>query len=140
MTGSTHSGGCNCRSIRYDITGEPQAVVACHCLNCQRQSGAAFSVNLLLTDDQLAMTGEARVYLDPDTASGTPVERHFCANCGSPILSRSANLPGMSIVKAGTLDERDGFTPQMHCWTDTAFSWFTAPDGIPTTPGNPPQA
>lgn len=137
MAGNVHSGGCNCGRIRYQFEGEPQAVVACHCLNCQRQGGAAFSINLLLPDDRLAITGDLKVYTDGDTESGKPVYRHFCPDCGSPIISRSDQVPGLSIVKAGTLDERHGFEPQMHCWTDTAFDWFQLPEGMPASPRNP---
>lgn len=137
MTGATHQGGCNCRQIRYEFTGEPQAVVACHCLNCQREGGGAFSVNLLLTNEQFTLHGEPKIYADGDTESGAPVYRHFCGNCGSPIISTAAGVPGMSILKAGTLDERVGFAPQMQCWTDTAFSWAVLPGDLPSTPRNP---
>jgi len=140
MSAAIHRGRCNCGAIRYAVNGDPQAVVACHCLNCQRQSGGAFSVNWLLTADQLELEGQPKLYMDPNSESGTPVERHFCGNCGSPIISKSANLPGMAILKAGTLEERAGFAPQMHCWTDTAFSWDQVPEGIPSTPRNPPPA
>src|SRR5271167_2502735 len=38
------SGGCQCGAIRYEITGPPAAVYACHCTECQRQSGSAFAM------------------------------------------------------------------------------------------------
>ena len=137
MTENVHKGGCNCGQIRYEFKGKPQAVVACHCLNCQRQGGGAFSVNLLLSDEQFTLQGETRVYADNDTESGAPVMRHFCATCGSPIISTAAGVPGMSILKAGTLDERVGFAPQMQCWTDTAFDWAVLPGDLPSSPRNP---
>jgi hypothetical protein len=36
------------------------------------------------------------------------VSRHFCSNCGSPIISEAAAPPGVSIIKAGTLDDTSG--------------------------------
>lgn len=132
-----HTGRCNCGRLSYEFTGEPQAVIACHCLNCQRQGGGAFSVNLLLSDDQFALRGEPRVYVDGDTQSGEPVLRHFCPDCGSPIISKSAHAPGMSILKAGTLDERAGFAPQAQCWTETAFDWVRMPETLASFPRNP---
>jgi hypothetical protein len=135
---ATHKGGCNCGALRYEFTGEPQVVVACHCLNCQRQGGGEFSVNLLLADDQFTLAGQAKVYTDNDSESGRPVLRHFCGNCGSPIISTSESVPGMSILKAGTLDERTGFAPQMQCWTDTAFDWGrNLMKDIPSSERNP---
>jgi hypothetical protein len=41
------TGRCLCGSVTYRLTGEPMATVVCHCNHCQRQSGAAFSVNLI---------------------------------------------------------------------------------------------
>lgn len=38
------SGGCQCGAIRYEISGPPAAVYACHCTECQKQSGSAFAM------------------------------------------------------------------------------------------------
>ena len=37
-------GGCQCGAVRYEISGPPRVVYACHCTECQRQSGAAFAL------------------------------------------------------------------------------------------------
>jgi hypothetical protein len=137
MSAKVHTGGCNCGQLRYEIRGEPSVVLACHCLNCQRQSGSAFSVNLIITADQLTLHGEPKVYDDANTESGQHAYRHFCGHCGSPILTTSALFPHIRVIKAGTLDERKGFAPQAHCWTDTAFDWFQLPAGMPASPRNP---
>jgi hypothetical protein len=60
----------NCRS-----TGEPLAIAVCHCRNCRRQSGSAFSVNVVVCADAMELTGELTTYEDRDTASGAPVTR-----------------------------------------------------------------
>ena len=41
------TGRCQCRAVAYKITSAPLAVYACHCTECQRQSGSAFSLSLL---------------------------------------------------------------------------------------------
>jgi len=138
MTDQVHEGGCNCRKIRYEIKGEPGLVLACHCLNCQRQGGAAFSVNLILGGDQVALHGEPKIYVDKDTDSGNAAYRHFCGDCGSPIMTTSDLFPHIRVIKAGTLDERTGFAPQAVCWTDTAFDWGEKMlHGLPSSPRNP---
>ena len=38
------SGGCQCGTVRYEITGPPTTVYACHCTECQTQSGSAFAM------------------------------------------------------------------------------------------------
>lgn len=137
MSDKVHKGGCNCGEIRYELTGEPGAVLACHCLNCQRQGGAAFSVNLIMTHDQVSITGTPKIYVDKDTDSGSFAHRHFCGTCGSPIMTLSDLFPQIAVIKAGTLDERVGFEPQAQCFTDTAFDWANFFKDKPSSSRNP---
>src|SRR6185437_14814709 len=48
-------GGCSCGAIRYRLASEPLVVHCCHCLNCQRQTGSAFVVNLLIEADRVEL-------------------------------------------------------------------------------------
>ena len=50
MTSFPQPGGCQCGSVRYQVTGPPRMVYACHCTECQRQSGAAFALAFSLPD------------------------------------------------------------------------------------------
>ncbi len=124
-------GGCNCGAVRYEIASSPLAVIACHCTSCRRQSGAAFSVNLVVRADTMSVEGELASWLDPDTESGAPIQRQFCATCGSPIRSVPTAAPKMIALKAGTLDAPEAFAPMMHIWTRPALPWTTIPDGLP---------
>src|SRR5439155_611149 len=51
-------GGCACGVVRYRLTSEPLFVHCCHCLNCQRQTGSAFVINLLIEADRVEVRGE----------------------------------------------------------------------------------
>ena len=56
-------GGCSCGTVRYRLTSEPSSSHSCHCLNCQRQTGSAFVISLLIETDRvelLAGTSRAR--------------------------------------------------------------------------------
>lgn len=125
------TGGCNCGAVRYEIAGAPLAVIACHCTSCRRQSGAAFSVNLVVRADKMRVDGALASWMDPDTESGAPIERQFCAQCGSPVRSVPTAAPKMIALKAGTLDAPEVFAPQMHIWTRSALPWVAVPDGLP---------
>ena len=131
-------GGCLCGKVRYQLKAMPQTVAICHCLHCQRASGSAFSVNLLLEQGQYEQHGETRVFVDKGD-SGLPSHRHFCADCGSPVTTRAGNLPGMVLVKAGTLDpaQRDGLLPQLEIYTDSAWQWHAPVAGCARFPGAP---
>ncbi|HEY8604194.1 GFA family protein [Tsuneonella suprasediminis] len=133
-------GGCNCRHARYKLHGAPLAVAACHCRNCQRQSGSAYSVNLVVAGDSVAIEGELACYEDPDSESGKPVLREFCPNCGSPIRSIPTASPAMVAIKAGTLDNPDAFPPAIHIWTCQMLDWVDVPEGVPQFPKGPQRA
>jgi len=39
-------GGCVCGAVRYRLTASPLIVHACHCRDCQTQTGSAFVLNM----------------------------------------------------------------------------------------------
>lgn len=121
------AGGCNCGAVRYVLSAPPLAVAACHCSNCRKQSGAAYSVNLVVRASTMTVDGELAVFSDTDTESGAPVERQFCAACGSPIRSVPAATPKIVAVKAGTLDDAGPYAPQVHIWTRSRLPWVELP-------------
>ena len=49
-------GGCSCGEVRYRLTADSMFTHCCHCLNCQRQTGSAFVINLLLEADRVEVT------------------------------------------------------------------------------------
>lgn len=113
---SVHEGGCLCGKIRYQFSGDPLATAICHCKHCQRQGGSAFSIVTVVPDTAYAQQGESKVYVDTGD-SGHPVYRHFCGNCGSPVISLVTAMPGVTIIKAGTLDDASWLQPtqEVYC-------------------------
>jgi hypothetical protein len=124
-------GGCNCGAVRYEIAGAPLAVAACHCTSCRKQSGAPFSVNLIVRAGAVSVTGELTTFEDPDTESGAPLARQFCPICGTPIRSVPTASPKLVAVKAGTLDAPDAYAPTLHIWTRSALPWVQIPEDVP---------
>ena len=48
-------GGCACGELRYRLRWPPLFVHCCHCLNCQRQTGSAFVINVLIESDRVEL-------------------------------------------------------------------------------------
>jgi hypothetical protein len=131
-------GGCLCGAVRYSTDAEPLLTAVCHCKNCQRQSGTAFSVVVAVPKGSLVFEGgEPGTYRDTGE-SGLPVDRRFCTTCGSPIISQPAAMPMMDVIKAGTLDDTSWLQPQLNVWCDSAQPWVHLSDAIPRFPQNPP--
>jgi hypothetical protein len=118
--GNGSEGGCLCGRVRYAFPGEPVLTAVCHCRHCQKQSGSAFSIVAAVPAADFTLVGQPRVYLD-SSDGGRAVERHFCADCGSPILSIIEPMPGFVLIKAGTLDDASRLKPTVEVFCDHAL-------------------
>ena len=130
------TGKCLCGAVKYTIEGDIQMSGVCHCKNCQRQAGSAYSVLFAVADDQIEISGELTTYED-HADSGNVVHRHFCGTCGSPVKTSLPSQPGMTYIKAGTLDDTSVLNPQIHFWTDSKQNWVTVDENVPQMGGNP---
>lgn len=118
-----------CGDVTYELDGDLIAMAVCHCDHCQRQSGGAFSVNLLATESQLTVSGALSTYEETSDDGDTVfVRRRFCAGCGSPIVSELAQAGGTIAVKAGTLDDRSDVNPNVEVWCTDKQPWVDLPD------------
>ena len=48
-------GGCACGAVGYHLKSDPLFIHCCHCLNCQRQTGSAFVINVLIEADRVEL-------------------------------------------------------------------------------------
>src|SRR5437868_9864366 len=78
------SGGCLCGKVRYSSNADPVMTAVCHCRNCQKQAGTAFSIIVGIPRANLSVTGALKDFVDKGD-SGLPVHRNFCPDCGSPV-------------------------------------------------------
>ncbi len=130
----SHTGQCLCGSITYEFSVDPVMAGVCHCKNCQRQAGSAFSTIYGIPKAAFSMQGTPKLYKDSDTDSGNTVERYFCANCGSPIYSAISSQPEMLFLKTGTLDSTEDFSPQFQVFCETKQNWVQLVEGVPAIP------
>ena len=120
----TRTGQCLCGNVSYELEGDLMATAVCHCEHCQRQSGGAFSTNLIANVAQLKVTGELKTYEDRGrTDDAVYVLRRFCGNCGSPIVSELMEPEGLIAVKAGTLNDRSEVQPNVQAWCVDKQPW-----------------
>lgn len=125
-------GSCHCGAVNYESTGKLLRFSNCHCDDCRKVSGAAFSSSLVVESSGFRITkGE-----DNLTAyESTPGKfRCFCRTCGSPIATRMNARPEVVIIRAGVLDEMEGKRPQMHIWVKAKAPWFEIRDDLPQYP------
>ena len=122
------TGRCLCGSVSYELSGDLIATAVCHCDHCQRQSGGAFSVNLIAHVSQLSLDGELTTFEDRgEHGDDVYVLRRFCGSCGSPIVSELAKSEGIIAVKAGTLDDKTNVNPTIEAWCEHRQPWVSLP-------------
>ena len=130
------TGGCLCGSVRYATSAQPMFQGVCHCADCQKQGGTAFSVVLAFAEPDLRITGQLKTFQSKGD-SGGDVRRFFCPECGSPIYSTPSSSSGMAFVKAGTLDDTSILDPKVHIYCDSRQKWVTIPDDAISFPKSP---
>ena len=123
-------GGCSCGKVRYRLRSEPMFVHCCHCLNCQRQTGSAFVINLLIETDRVELlAGDPKpVDVPRDDGSGQRIFR--CPSCQVAVFSEYGH-PGFRFVRAGTLDDPSGVAPDVHIFTRSKLPWVELPESVP---------
>jgi len=124
------TGGCQCGAIRYEITGAPKRTVVCHCTDCQRQSGAAFGMTLLVAEDGFRIVqGEVKTWAST-SSTGRGKLGAFCPDCGTRIYHKPEWRKGTYSIKPGTLDDTSDLKPDMHLWTSSKQPWVIIPEGV----------
>lgn len=133
----SREGGCQCGALRYEFSGQPIVVVACHCLDCQRQSGSAFGLSMVVRRDAFRWhSGNPATFLTK-ADSGIPKKCVFCPACGTRIYNALDSMPDTFNLKPGTLDDTSWFEVSFHVWTKRKQPWLVIPDGCRTFDANP---
>ena len=53
---------CSCGALTLTLPGPSKLVAACHCLDCQRRTGAPFGVGVFYPADAVVISGTAKQY------------------------------------------------------------------------------
>ncbi len=127
-------GGCQCQSVRYQLSGEPAIRALCHCTMCRRAHAAPAVAWAMYEASQVTFTHDTPAAY----ASSPGATRHFCARCGTQIGFTADYLPGMIDIAVGSLDEPAQLAPTLHFWTSERLPWLQVSDALPQFPAFPP--
>jgi hypothetical protein len=120
------TGGCQCGALRYEISEAPQLVYTCHCRDCQRLTGIAFSIALVTDSKAFSLTEAAPRSIQRTADSGRTITRWDMD------LERSSTRPGSRDalrVRPGSLDDTSWLGPAVHFWTRSAQPCVALPEG-----------
>jgi len=122
-----YHGGCLCGLIRYRLTEEPLTLYACHCTDCQRGTGSAFALSMIVFKSALELRqGDPRTYA-VTLSDGRQKHGKFCGECGTRLWGEPPKFPLVVVVQPGTLDDTTSLHPIGHIWTRSAQPWISIP-------------
>ena len=130
MADVTREGGCSCGAIRYRLISDPLFTHCCHCLNCQRQTGSAFVINLLIETDRVELLAGDPQPVDVPRDDGSTQTIWRCPTCQVAVYSRYTS-PKVRFVRAGTLDDPSTIEPDVHIFTKSKLDWVKLPESVP---------
>jgi hypothetical protein len=126
----SRDGGCACGEVRYRLTSDPLFVHCCHCLNCQRQTGSAFVINLMIETDRIELLAGEPQPVDVPRGAKSKQRIFRCPTCQVAVFSRYTRA-STRFVRAGTLDDPSSVEPDVHIYTRSKLPWVTLPESTP---------
>ena len=124
---TTRIASCSCGRLRVTCTGEPVRVSMCHCLECQKRTGAPFGAQARFNRSQVSSEGAATEF-ERTGDEGNRVTFRFCPMCGSTVYWTLSGLPDIVAVALGNFAERDLPTPRISVYESRRHPWVIVPD------------
>jgi hypothetical protein len=108
QTAQRLAGSCLCGASKYTVLNQPIKMIVCHCINCKKFSGIAFSANIWFPlasfRPQDAASLQIRKYADSNTDTERTLNRHFCGTCGCSMYITVPHNPAIISIFSGTID------------------------------------
>ncbi|PPQ72344.1 hypothetical protein CVT26_007315 [Gymnopilus dilepis] len=102
-----HSGTCLCGRCKIHLTSTHHEQIICHCWDCKRNTGSAFSANVLAPTSEVEIEGPTKTY-DFVAHTGNPVSVIFCDICGTCLSRKSDTFGEYQAVQTGIFKDFAG--------------------------------
>lgn len=121
---------CSCGQLRLACEGEPLRVSICHCLACQKRTGAPFGMQARFAKAAVTLiAGESRSFARQGDSGGT-VTFNFCPHCGSTVYWELSGVPGVFAVAVGAFADPQFPAPRVSVYGIRRHHWVDL-NGLP---------
>ena len=121
MSSKVYKGSCLCGIVRFEITGDIQNIIYCHCSRCRKAQGSAFAANGNVDAENFNyISGKDELTGYESTPGQT---KYFCKHCGSPIISRNESSPNIVRVRLGAIESDIIERPIAHIFVKSKANW-----------------
>lgn len=130
-------GGCQCGSIRYELSQTPLDLYVCHCKECRKQSASAFGISVVVPLATFRLTQGEPKFWSRETDTGHTLDSAFCPDCGSRLWHQRRGSADTISVKGGSLDGPVDLRRAVHIWTSRALPGSIVPEDATQFPEEP---
>jgi len=112
--------------VRFKISAPAMLTMACHCTGCQRMTGGAYALSVVVPGAGFEVTAGEPV------AGGMrgQIAHMHCPDCKSWVFTRPPGLPFVNI-RTTMLDAPEDFPPFADIWVSEKLPWVTPTSGRP---------
>ena len=127
---------CSCGNLSITLNGDPEWVLVCHCLECQKATGAPFGVSTYWPKSAVAeIRGESSSYTRGSDV-GRNLTNHFCPTCGGRLFWYAGFAPESIGVAIGNFEVQDLPPPRDEFWTIRRHPWVDFSCSLISHPGD----
>ena len=106
------NGACLCGQVKVRVTEAPVVAAACHCRACQKLTGGAYSLSLMLPASGLSVEGETEI-----GGLQNPVpEHHFCPSCKNWLFTHGIAGGAFINLRPSLLEDGGWVVPYADTW------------------------
>jgi hypothetical protein len=116
--------------LSAEAEGEPDAVVVCHCLECQRRTGSVFGAAAFFATEAVRLSGVSEMY-ERSSDAGRKLTFHFCPRCGTTVWWKTERHPGKIAIAVGAFADPDFPRPSRSVFNCSRYAWVDLPHDIP---------
>jgi hypothetical protein len=121
---------CNCGQLQVVCEGEPVRISMCHCVECQRRTGAVLSNQARYGRNCIKVEGCSTRWVRT-ADSGNGITFHFCPVCGSTVYWELEGFPDVVAVAVGAFADPSFPAPQHSVYERHRHCWVKLPADMP---------
>lgn len=114
---------CRCSRLRAECSGDPVRVSVCHCEECQRRTGSAFSVQARFDCNAVEISGPFETF-ERIADSGNILSYRFCPSCGSTVAYQIDAWPDVIAIPLGAFGDQDFPEPAYSVYERRKQPWI----------------
>jgi len=115
-------GSCYCGAVSVTVPSPLRRPGNCHCGECRRLSGAAFTTWITAAREQVAVNNPEGL----STFHPAPnLQRSFCKTCGSHVMTADGRLPKVYGFPAGLFEGEAIEPPDADYFLEDKAGWYS---------------